>query len=287
MCSCSGLPPPPEDPLCELCAAPGNADTLLPNTEDQFARPVTCQLFSELAAFIDDEDECLEIQEARGFCGCPGADCFLCPSGNAPRSPDTIVELEDGTQLTCAELDDRTKSTVIPSSECPAIQTLGIFSCYCEDDPNQCFLCEDESSLPDPELQAVMEASCARLEFLARTADLDDCTAFRSTVGVYCGCNNPLASQGACRLCGGDTMLPESNISFEFEGETMSCGRAEFDAASEDCGEYQTRFSPFCCQGGTSPPTTSPTTSGVRKQFSLAFASIGAIVLLVFGSIVA
>jgi hypothetical protein len=229
-CFCSALPPPPDDSRCELCAAPGNPNAIVPNT-DPDARPVTCAEASAIAAFIGDDDVCLKIKQARAFCGCPGADCYLCSNGNLPNNPDAIVELQDGTQLTCAELDNRTKSTVIPSDECPAIQYLGVFSCYCDDDPNSCSLCEDGSSLPDPDLKVIPDTSCARLEFLARTAPLEQCVAFQSTTGVYCGCNNPVSSQGACRICGNTTLPPDPSTSFELDGVTMSCGRAEFDSA--------------------------------------------------------
>jgi hypothetical protein len=72
----------------------------------------------------------------------------------------------------------------------------------------------------------------------------------------------------------------------------MSCGRAEFDAASfDECTEYQTRFAPFCCQADTFPPTSSPTmmssNGGAGKGFTTTFVSLGAIVLALFVSMVA
>jgi hypothetical protein len=119
---------------------------------------------------------------------------------------------------------------------------------------------------------------------------LEECATFRSTAGVYCGCNNPIASIGACRICGDDTLLPDSSLSFELDSVTMSCGRAEFDSAGEDCTDYQALFGPFCCQAGTFPPTSSPTmmppSGGAGRGFTATFSLLGAIVLALFISMV-
>ena len=269
-CGCLAVPLPRDDPVCELCAAPVNAATIIPNPDDPFLRPVTCKQASSLVGYTTTEDNCQTVEETRSLCGCPSTECFLCRDGSPPHLLDAVVEI-DGISMTCAELDEMTKSTTVEPEACLAIQDAGIYACYCEDAPNSCLLCEDGSALPDPDLVVVPGFTCARTEFFARTDSLDQCPAYRSTVGVYCGCVNPIASEGACRICGGNTLLPDINVVFKVDSKTTTCGERELDAAtSENCSDLQTLYAPFCCP--SDPPGDSGAGEGFTGRLVLAIA---------------
>ncbi len=60
----------------------------------------------------------------------------------------------------------------------------------------------------------------------------EDCTMYQATAGLSCGCENPLASVGACRICGGDIILPVSTrvvvLAEGFDFDATACGKAKF-----------------------------------------------------------
>jgi hypothetical protein len=67
-------------------------------------------------------------------------------------------------------------------------------------------------------------------------------------------CNNPNASATACRICGGDTFLPDPAITVTAStGAQTSCGELEFYATLGEnftCTEYQSMYSARCCADG-------------------------------------
>lgn len=83
------------------------------------------------------------------------------------------------------------------------------------------------------------------------------CKAFQATAGVYCGCDNPVASEDACRICGKDQLLPNPSRIAEARLE-ISCSEAEFAAnleGSSSCGDTQGSFATTCCGPDRVNPT--------------------------------
>jgi hypothetical protein len=149
---------------------------------------------------------------------------------------------------------------------------VGVQVCGCSGgEPPSCPICEDGSAIPDPLLDIGGEI-CSDIAF--QGVDLGPegavCTALRSTYGVYCGCEsgNPLASAGACRICGDGTLLPDptrevSVLDGPLEDMVgLDCGRIEFLAGVGDilCNQAQSTYGGECCEAGavTNPPSTLP-----------------------------
>ena len=123
-----------------------------------------------------------------------------------------------------------------------------------------CSLCEDGSPLPDPDKELVFDRNgtlqtCGELEAVA---DPDVCSSFQGVYGVYCGCDNPISSETACRICGGGTLLPDPSLETMFLGagnstEKISCGVSEWAATAYpqilSCDMSQARYGQECCQG--------------------------------------
>ena len=134
-----------------------------------------------------------------------------------------------------------------------------------------CTLCEDGSMVPNPDFQIVPQANCAGVEaFVNASEPPETCPARQAAAGVYCGCDNPIAVQNVCRICGGDTWLPDPGRAVNASGfaENIQCGTAEYTAYnSSNCTEYQTIFGDDCCMsdptmtGTDAPAATDPPTT--------------------------
>lgn len=132
----------------------------------------------------------------------------------------------------------------------------------CDQEPteiNNCTLCEDGSPLKQPLQEGLPGKICAGLQVDAQRDDFKNCEAYQATLGVYCQCDNPMASASACRLCS-DAELP--NPLQILNGTDTSCGELELEANFESaCSSVQEMYGEECCRDLTTPaPTTSSAT---------------------------
>lgn len=109
-----------------------------------------------------------------------------------------------------------------------------------------CQLCEDGSVPRDLFSEPLPFLSCLFLASLAIDAQFnegvfssDECVPFQASYGEYCECNNVIASEGACRICGGTDAVSEPGAIVTFEGEEVTCGDAEFQAIFRGINETQ------------------------------------------------
>lgn len=141
-----------------------------------------------------------------------------------------------------------------------------------------CTLCEDGSPLPEPNKALFPDKNgtmqtCQELQAQSNAIDPAQCPSFQGVYGVYCGCNNPTSSKMACRICGGDKLLPDPSLETVFEGvenstEKISCGVSEFATTNFPetlpCDVSQARYGEECCQEeDTSTAAAGPSSASV------------------------
>jgi hypothetical protein len=147
---------------------------------------------------------------------------------------------------------------------CQGIQYRAVTGLCCPIPRNFCNLCEQGVRLPEPDMR-VPSLTCAQIGGLASFAPGDaSCVAYQSTYGVYCGCNNPIASENACRICGAD----DGSITYGNPGNLVKapdfattadaparrfCRELEFFAqfmttpTLPTCADYQAEYGDACC----------------------------------------
>ena len=180
--------------------------------------------------------------------------CTLCSDpDDTLLQPDAFFRFGDRL-LTCQATHSR-GNILMPRNECEVLQKWGNNFCMCGVKPvrNNCMLCEKRTNLPNGLLEGLPNVNCAMLEADARRDDPSLCPVWQKTIGTYCGCYNPIATENVCRLCGADEPLVNvTRLIYSVEkGEktTISCGEVEFKAnlPSSECKEYQSRYGPSCC----------------------------------------
>ena len=127
-----------------------------------------------------------------------------------------------------------------------------------------CSLCEDGSALPQGRLEAFPGETCAQMQVDAkRDANESNCVVDQGIVGHYCGCNNPVAADTVCRLCGRGVSLPDPQKAVLLGAASgSSCIQVEFNASvSGMCQKARDTFQQDCCSGITPAPT--PTSGSV------------------------
>lgn len=69
------------------------------------------------------------------------------------------------------------------------------------------------------------------------------CNAAKAVGGAYCGCDNPIAFDSACRICGGTNLLPNTSSYAVADGdfEVISCLELEFFANAQNTNEHLER----------------------------------------------
>lgn len=232
----------------------------------------------------------------------------LCPDGSPVPNPNAVfIEADFGAQYTCGDVDtngawvgfveDLLSIQINSDYICPVMRYTAVQKCGCADtlppfpEKTSCPLCEDGSFPPDPSLEVFPSFTCHQLAYGFLTQGVSGaynplvgvlteygnqtkfCTAMQATGGVYCGCSNPIVSQGACRICG-DQLLPEPArvLQLENSAKTTSCDDLEFAANNGKqnftCSDFQTGFNLSCCSkvltspsGPTSTPILAPTGS--------------------------
>ena len=144
------------------------------------------------------------------LCGCPKppGGCDLCFDGSEP--PDLALEPAGYEGANCIQFLAAAGNPEPQPGDptCDDWLENGLL-CNCPKPANACSLCEDGSSVSDPD-RRVGTATCREYENKAVFTVGDECTAWQATAGVYCGCNNPVASQNYnCRVCGSGILLSD------------------------------------------------------------------------------
>ena len=215
--------------------------------------------------------------------------CTLCQDGSIPEDLDTPVLMDEGKNVTCRDLLE--KATIRDTVDaCEIIQAEGVSACGCplpESGGNlNCSLCQDGSSVPDPNLTYVPGFACGSLEEFVKSDERDGaCEAYQAVAGVYCGCALNESTSNVCRLCGGTTELADPGLLVPIAdvdlaethaaNSTRPCSAVEFDATFfyDECSRYQADYRAACCA----------TTSGSYARKSGAFALRVAAALVSFG----
>jgi len=204
------------------------------------------------------------------YCGCE-RQCPFCSDGILLTDEQRDVEvIENGD--TCGFLE---QLALVLGEETPANPTCADFrgisiACGCPEPENACSLCEDDDMtsgfLPDKQI-GPRQATCSFLADVSIKAfdDTDEiCRNTQATFGTYCGCANPVANEGYCRICG-DQLLPDPNAVAYFEpsdddsgNETaVLCVSVERNEDGLACEELQATYAEACCETATSNSDTS------------------------------
>ena len=223
-------------------------------------------------------------------CGCTNC-TSICPDGS-PLADDwnnAIVGDAQGSGKTCGYFHATAASGSLDQEKCSVYAHIDVYACGCDatalPEP-LCKLCENDQLPPNLGLSVDAQGSTC-VEFMASLANVNDagaCFAFQATAGVYCGCENPVASASACRICGDTTLLPNPQCVADTK-TGLSCSEAEYVANLNNtyyCDKIQENFAPLCCGpetvdahdndgltysddryiDATAPPAVSPTEQG-------------------------
>lgn len=192
--------------------------------------------------------------------------CGLCPDGESSPVPNKAV-FDEATS--CGELEYYLGfSDTNPFESCEFAHYIGISECGCNDTLPQvpgnasCYVCEDASVPAELDFEIFANLTCRELGYFIATENNETCAAIQATAGAYCGCNNTGANETACRICGGDSLLPDpARLTVDGSGNGASCLDIEFLANSGNftCNEAQNTWASFCCT--TDAPTDSPAPS--------------------------
>lgn len=79
---------------------------------------------------------------------------------------------------------------------------------------------------------------------------------------MYCGCENPISSEGYCRVCG-DQLLPDPSfvVGVNDLGFEITCADIEFNENNRPCDEIQSTYSMACCSLTSLENTVTPSTN--------------------------
>lgn len=253
-------------PFCSLCPngePPPDMDLVLPNQ-------ATCGNVDALAREETTENGCAALRNyAAAACGCEGQvvspvdTCTtLCPDGSQVPDPCAIVgEIITGKTVTCGDVQAQVALGVQDQETCNTYALMGVYKCGCKSTlaEQPCQLCED-GSVPPNLLHDVDGKGNTCVELMTSMMYVNDtlaCMAFQATGGVYCGCDNPVSSQDACRICGKDQLLPNPSRIAEASSD-ISCREAEYVAnleGSSSCSDMQGDFAATCCGPDAVNPT--------------------------------
>ena len=258
-CECPGV-----EPTCTFCpdgTEPANPDFVIPDTNG-----TTCSDYVYYAS-IASSDTCNAFTAFRDLCGgCvdpapttspaptaspPTNECStLCPDGTNAPDPDAIIYMQDGETFTCGQVEEFLALGFGDLlGNCEDAWLVGVTLCGCAGNLANatCLLCEDGSVLPDPSFEFIQNFTCGGFHYAVSSGDEIECATAQATVGVYCGCNNPDASEDACRICGG-SLLPDASLIADPDNQT-SCLELEYLANTGEvtCKEVQDTWAPFCC----------------------------------------
>lgn len=291
---------------CTLCPNGGVADA------SRMVNGKTCGEL-EYKASIMSLDECLESRQYAAAC-CGGACASICPDGSSllEEKIDTVVgTMSDGTIQTCGDIQASIENEQ-DLERCHDYYQIGVHSCGCNasslPEP-KCTLCENDGEAPRNMLLNVGRGNlCFEfMAYLANEEDQDSCTAFQATAGIYCGCDNDVSSESACRICDNDILPDPARVPDVSTG--FSCAELEYAANTPqgDCSMIQAIFHPSCCGpeivdpndtdglpyaddtyiDATAPPIVRPTEATAEEEMNGGFDTSSANVLFIHISLVA
>ena len=252
-------------PLCYDGSDPPNPSFVPGGRLDE----LTCESLAYGASVPDPEDDGPTCEDwlLIGFqCGCPvpSEGCSLCYDGSLPPAFDKEV-----LNSTCGIF---TSAAGSPSSDeqapsCDQWLQIGLL-CDCPVPEGACQLCEDGSAVPNPELMVGTD-KCSDVTALASFSEGDECSAWQATAGVYCGCINPVASEGYCRICGDGKFLPDPGfVPLVGDNTQRNCGQIEFNREGIACDELQSQYGDACCSAapvGSKAPSVAPAGNGTAS----------------------
>uniref|UniRef100_A0A7R9WVT3 Uncharacterized protein n=1 Tax=Craspedostauros australis TaxID=1486917 RepID=A0A7R9WVT3_9STRA len=184
------------------------------------------------------------------------ANCSLCSAQDMPQ--DMTAKIAPGTMgaLTCQEAFDLGHFE-LPQQNCTTLRTLGSSVCQCgepvPDVVHDCTLCQDGGALPQPYLEARPERICALVQVDAKRDDPQRCSAWQSTYGNYCGCDNSVDESSICRICG-DAEMDFDYLVVVDGANGVTCGDVELEAngaadpSETACQAYRNQYSSKCCK---------------------------------------
>ncbi|KAI2508820.1 hypothetical protein MHU86_5554 [Fragilaria crotonensis] len=122
--------------------------------------------------------------------------CSLCQDGFSPSDESQVINLR-GKDMTCEDAHLQGVMTFQTRYECDFLRNLGQFLCICKEGngPNvkQCKLCQDGSSLPNPNAQPWPGFSCIDLESTATRNDV--CPLYQKALAQRVVQHDALAAQ--------------------------------------------------------------------------------------------
>lgn len=194
--------------------------------------------------------------------------CTLCFNGSDPTpGVDTLPEAMKDQGYTCEGINAFDISPFKASDSVCRSQRGNALFCGCpkpemsSDNKNLCSLCEDGSPIPADKAGRVITSdkkTCADIATIVTFfGGIDQCSRTQATTGVYCGCKNPVASKGMCRVCGGNNLLPDPSkvvlsIKDNSTGQTTTttCLDVEYNQPGESCDVLQSVYNKTCgCSG--------------------------------------
>jgi len=264
-CGCPNVEPP-----CTIC--PDGSAVPEPNLIIPFPdlANITCGMYDLLVTQVFDSDKCDEYQTMlAAFCGCLDIEpeCLtMCADGSFLAQEYIHVPLfvEDGKNVTCGDMQLRVNAGDFAQPDCSNAFYMGEFGCGCTPQEAACSICEKGTILPDLTLEALSPFQCSELAGFAFGISKFDqqCVAAQGVDGVYCGCDNPVASDKICRICGEDNLLVDPNRVITFRDQKISCGNLEYSSNVLDifC-EFPTEETSACCVPETMSPAPSQSPS--------------------------
>ena len=197
--------------------------------------------------------------------------CSLCAGGVAPPDPSKVLLSSDNTTCKSLALEAAESNSTKGDDACIEYLLIGLTECDCPRE-GLCTLCEEEGiDIAEPNKTISFDYTCTdlALEALLESEDSTICKSWRATAGVYCGCQNPEASTGFCRLCGEGNLLPEPSRSAGPNPRT-TCLTLEFNEAGLDCDILQSTYADLCCDSSASDaPSLAPVSNTTSSTTSL------------------
>lgn len=173
--------------------------------------------------------------------------CTLCPSGQIPAESSILIVI-NSQRVSCAaahQMGDLTAK--IGASQCSRYREIGQEICLCQKGQisglNSCTLCDDGSSITDPNRKVFGSKTCLTLANAMRRNLRKNCYVYKGVIGPYCGCNNSVSSAKVCHLCNTSKLPVPSRVV-----NGRSCLRYEFEASlANTCSATKQAVAAKCC----------------------------------------
>ena len=271
-CECPGAVPSCPTIACPVGSEPANPNLTITGLD------ITCADLNYLAHTVNPSTSCESFSTFLDMCGgCdsaaptstpanmsgPTVCASLCPGGEPVASSFVNNIIFDHQETaSCGQLEDLLRF-VTPFESCDIVHYIGVTQCGCNDtlppipQDADCYVCEDGSVPMNLSFNIHTDLTCRGLGYVV-ASDNETCSVVQATAGAYCGCDNPKAEENVCRLCGGDSLLPDPSRVIKLMTDDVPCIDLEFQANEEriNCTDVQNVWAPVCCS--TETPTLTP-----------------------------